>query len=113
VLNILQGANHTFKAGSNYGAAFSAAMGGLLGIGGATSFTFAGAVNFQYTMEVQVNGVLTVNTYPSQPVFQNPGYCTAYKFFVGYNGVAYTQGLGVNFFPGSAAGQYGPGGIYV
>jgi hypothetical protein len=114
ILNVgANGTLHTFKAGSNFGAAFSAAMGGLLNISGGSSYTFTGAVNFQYTAEVQVNGVLTVGTYPNYPQWGNPGYCTAYKFFVGYNGVAYTQGVGVNFFPGSAPGQYGPGGLYV
>ena len=46
------------------------------------------------------------------PTFINPGNVTGPKYFATLNGVINTQGAGVNYFPGTAAGTTAQGGQY-
>jgi hypothetical protein len=108
--------NHNFKAGSNVGTIFAAFVGGMVAIQGGIVFTFEGAMNVQSGGQVaaaQVNGNIVVNPGPSYAVFVNAGYVTGQKFFCGVNGTIYTQGVGVNYFPGNVPGSVGYGGQYV
>ena len=105
---------HTFNAGSSAGSIWETSFGGFLAWSQGGVFTFAGAFNILSGgggVVAQANGSCEVPV-PGTPVFVGAGFVTGPKFFAVYNGAIITQGLGINYFPGSIAGVVNTGGVY-
>jgi hypothetical protein len=62
--------------------------------------------------EVIYGGYILVSS-TNPPSWTAPGAVTGQKFNASYNGIIWTPGLGVNYFPGTAAGITSIGGAYV
>ena len=105
---------HTFNAGSSAGIIFGSFFGGFMALMQGSVYTFAGAftINGGATAVASSNGSMEVAV-PGSPTFPGAGFVTGPKYMCVANGCINTQGLGINYFPGSIAGSIGTGGVYV
>jgi hypothetical protein len=105
--------NHTFNAGSSAYIDFGAYFGGALFFRQNRVFTWAGTHTLQAACaEASTNGSISVPV-PNPPTFNGAGFVVGPKYSASVNGVISVQGLGVNYFPGSVAGNLSYGGQYI
>lgn len=105
--NLNVGGPHTFS-GSVY-ACFWGSANGTINLG-QFNMTFSTSISATLACCAASGGgnVGTLNTAPM--AFINPSFLSGSKYFASLNGVINTQGLGVNFFPGTVAGSTATGG---
>jgi hypothetical protein len=106
--------NHDFNSGSAANQLFQASTGGQLFFGQSANIQFLGPVTVSDAVaKAEANGVVSNSASPYQPSFVSPGNVTGAKFGATLNGVIYTSGQGVNWFPGTTAGYTNTGGQYL
>jgi hypothetical protein len=111
--------SHVFNAGCNATmGVFGSYFGGFIGQAGypgpGKTWTFLGSFNAGAGgfAIAHSNGSFEAAV-PGQTTFVNPGYVSGPKFLVEANGVINSQGLGINYFPGSTPGIQAYGGQYI
>ena len=105
---------HTFNAGSSAYVIWSAFFGGFFSFPQYAVFTFAGAFtinNGGASVICSANGTVAVPV-PGAPTFPGAGFVTGKKYDVTCNATVMTQGMGINYFPGSLPGTVGQGGVF-
>jgi hypothetical protein len=101
--------NHNINGNSN--TIFQAQYGGYVVVNNST-FTILGPISINAAFASAFGaGVVQINNV-TPPVFVNTSYVNGPKFVAGVNGIVATNGLGINFFPGSVAGSTNNGGQY-
>jgi hypothetical protein len=100
--------NHVF-AGNAF--ALFWAEGGFLGLSQA-AFTINSAMNVYASAWCSGGGQISTYGPSNAATFYNPGYVTGNKYYATGNGIITTNGMGVNYFPGSLPGSLDQGGQY-
>jgi hypothetical protein len=103
--------NHTFNAGNSCAYCLASFFNGFLGLSQYKTFTFQGSFSCTVFAIGGFNGSIEIPV-PGYLGFVNPGYVSGTKYSCVYNGIIVTQGLGINYFPGTAAGAVSTGGQY-
>jgi hypothetical protein len=103
--------NHSFNPGNSCAYTIASFFGGFLGMAANKTLTHLGSFSCSVYCIGGFNGSVEIPV-PGQTVFVNPGYVTGTKYSGVYNGIIITQGLGINYFPGNAAGAVNFGGWY-
>jgi hypothetical protein len=108
--------SNSFDAGSTCLNAFTSFTSGAMGLSSGAVYTFAGAMTVSGALAV-ASGVSTLSVpTPAQggvtPVFVNPGNVSGTRYIASLIGLINTQGLGINYFPGTVAGSIATGGQY-
>ncbi|WP_038384938.1 hypothetical protein [Bradyrhizobium elkanii] len=105
--------SHDFNAGTTCTYVLAAFFNSFIGFQQNKTYNFLGTYTMSGCFAAASSGGTISVPVPYTPVFNNPGFVSGQKFQAVVNGVINTQGLGVNFFPGTTAGTTGQGGQYV
>jgi hypothetical protein len=106
---------HTFNANSQCDQVLSALFNSMVYILEGVTWTFLGPLTCAVFAAAGSGGNCVVGAAPPLPVvsFVNPGFVTGQKFSADANGIVYTGGQSVNFFPGTVAGTATRNGWYI
>jgi hypothetical protein len=105
--------NHTFNAGSSCTYVVAGFFNGFVGFQQDIVWTFLGTMTVNGAFAAVSSGGTMSVPVPHTPVFVNPSFVNGIRFTSVVNGVINTQGLGINFFPGTQPGGTNTGGQYV
>jgi hypothetical protein len=113
---LMQIGNHTFNSGSTINIGFFAANAVIAAYGAnktVSTYTFGGSVAVTGAFATAIGGgSVWAAPAPYTSVFANSGFVAGVKFNVNLNGVIVSQGMGINYFPGTSPGVISTGGQY-